>query len=75
MIEIPELPIPVDRIAIAVAGHRGDHYGVVVIVIGNISTPAAGHVHLIDGRYTKSEADELACQINELARCARALLR
>lgn len=73
MIEIPELPIPVDRIAIAVAGHRGDHYG--VVVIGNISTPAAGHVRLIDGRYTKSEADELACQINELARCARALLR
>lgn len=73
MINLPELPIPADRIGIAVVGQRGDHYE--VIVIGNIYTPAAGRVCLVEGRYTKSEADELAHQINELARCARALLR
>ena len=73
MIDPPELPLPADQIAIAVAGHRGDHYG--IVVIGNTSTPAAGHVRLVEGRYTKTEADELAHQINELARCARALLR
>lgn len=73
MIEIPELPIPADQIAIAVSGQRADHHS--VVVIGNISTPAAGRVSVVGGRYTKLEADDLAQRINELARSARALLR